>query len=311
MKHYKGMRSDKITGGGSFVDKHGYGHEILNFLPYKDHMYGYVEATRGSIIIERLGTSEKVNSINGILVVWVSKHPDGGVFIVGWYKNATVYRKRQSGSMILNRRYKTETLDFYVMTKEQNGKLLTENRRVFSIPRGKEGMGQAHVWYADQPIRASFKQEVIDFVNKGIIPSRCKSLKATKGKPRHPDPYRRQKVEKKAVERTKRHFEKLGYTVHSVERDNVGWDMEAVLNDKLLRLEVKGLSHKELLIELTPNEYKKMKEYKYSYRICVVTNILTQASLSVFSFSRENARWEDDQGNQLKITEAVSARMCV
>jgi hypothetical protein len=46
----------------------------------------------------------------------------------------------------------------------------------------------------------------------------------------------------------------------------MGWDLEAILPDKLLKIEVKGLSQEEILIELTPNEYDKMKKYKDNYR---------------------------------------------
>ena len=79
---------------------------------------------------------------------------------------------------------------------------------------------------------------------------------------------------------------------------------------RLLKLEVKGLSQEEILTELTPNEYKQMKEYKDDYRICVVTKTLSKSPrLSIFSFSPENGRWEDEKGRHLKIREIKSARL--
>jgi hypothetical protein len=90
----------------------------------------------------------------------------------------------------------------------------------------------------------------------------------------------------------------------------MGWDLEAILPDKLLKIEVKGLSQEEILIELTPNEYDKMKKYKDNYRIAVVTNALGENPLlKILSFSPESAEWEDEQGSPLSISEIVSARI--
>ena len=46
------------------------------------------------------------------------------------------------------------------------------------------------------------------------------------------------------------YYEKLGYIVTSVERDNVGWDLTAVLGERELKLEVKGLSGSQVVVEL-------------------------------------------------------------
>ena len=61
MEKYQGLNNgDKIIGGGSYIDIKGYGHEIMNFLPYKGRMYGFVE---GGISIEKLGASRKDQSV--------------------------------------------------------------------------------------------------------------------------------------------------------------------------------------------------------------------------------------------------------
>ena len=104
----------------------------------------------------------------------------------------------------------------------------------------------------------------------------------------------------------------IGYIVDSVEKDNVGWDLEAILDNRLLRLEAKGLSQKKLLIELTPNEYDKMQKHRDSYRVCVVTDALGRDPvLWIFAFSPESQAWEDDEENHLAITEITSARMSI
>jgi hypothetical protein len=171
-------------------------------------------------------------------------------------------------------------------------------------------MGRSNVWYASRAINVPFKQSVLDFVTTGRVPS--KQPPPRKEKPRQTDPYKRQRVEKSAIKLTTEYYESLGYAVDSVEKDNIGWDLEAILHGRLLRLEVKGLSQKELLIELTPNEYEKMRKYQDSYRICVVIDALdSEPLLRIFSFSSESGQWEDIKGNQLTITEITSARMAM
>lgn len=306
MKKYQGIYADKIAGGGSFVEKKGYGHEIFNFLPYNGYMYGYVQP-KDSININRLGANINDNSIDNILAVWVSK-----ARIIGWYDNATVYRKWQPAPAGSNRKYKKETLGYYIKAKEENYKLLSLDERIFRIPRGRMGggMGQSNVWYADDATHVPFKQRVLDYIEKGKIPEKIKKIGMKSKRPFQTDPYKRQKIEKAAVAITATHYEKLGYKVTSFEKDNVGWDLEAINNMNLLRLEVKGLSQDEIFIEMTSNEYENMKKYKDSYRICAVTNALKRHPLlSIFSYSPESNKWEDEEGKPLNIVEVISARM--
>ena len=70
MDKYDGL--GPIRGGGAYVKKHGFGHEILNFKPYDGTMYGYVQVKTG-INIERLGAAKEAGSIDNILVVWFTR----------------------------------------------------------------------------------------------------------------------------------------------------------------------------------------------------------------------------------------------
>lgn len=312
MKYYTGITDDQIVGGGSFVQEHGFGHEIFNYQSYSGHLYGYVQPVGKTIRIERLGALEQDASINDVLVVWVSRSPVGGVYIIGWYKNAIVYRNWQHAPRNSNRTHKNEELGFFVEAGEDDCTLLPLDKRIFQIPRGEGGMGQSNVWYADQKEHIGFKQSVTDYITQNKLPQDYKTKRTAQGKPWQTDPFKRQEVERAAVKLTINYYTHLGYSVDSVEKDNVGWDLEASLNERKLKLEVKGLSCEELIIELTPNEYVNMKKHKDSYRICVVTKALSKhASLSVFSFSPESGKWEDEQQRQLKLVEIISVRMNV
>jgi hypothetical protein len=67
---------------------------------------------------------------------------------------------------------------------------------------------------------------------------------------RQPDILKRLAVEQKAVELTWQHYTQLGYALTPVEKDNVGWDLEAVVGCIHLKLEVKGLLCLDIAIEL-------------------------------------------------------------
>jgi hypothetical protein len=304
MKSYRGLHNDSIARGGSFVGRHGYGYEMYNFSPYNQHLYGYVQVT-GSINLERLGGSKQADSIDDVLVVWVANHRNRGTYIVGWYKHATVFRTMQVSDENPTRAFKGEHLGYNTTAKAADATLLPVDSRVFRIPRkAKGGMGQSNIWYADAPTQLAFRQRVLDYISAHSRPAG----KSTR--PRQLDPHRKHLIERQAVDLVITHYADLGYEVTSVEKDNVGWDLEARLDDRLLRLEVKGLSQQNVLVELTANEYQQMNRHRESYRICVVTEALSEApSLRRFSFSPEANTWEDDQRNQLVIEEKISARL--
>lgn len=174
MKNYQGLEDDSIAGGGSFVQQYNNGEtdnyppcEIHNFQPHEGYMYGFVRI-RGSIRIEKLGASSRDNSpsVDGILVVWVAKSPSDGTVIVGWFKNAIVYRNCQPPPESSGRKREgRREWGYRVSAKEKDCRLLSIERRIFRIPRrGKGSMGQSNVWYADKPENSAFRQEVRKFI---------------------------------------------------------------------------------------------------------------------------------------------------
>jgi hypothetical protein len=308
MDHYKGIINDIPRGGGSFVQLHGYGHEMFNFETYNGFKYGYVQPSGHQIAIEKLGAGIKENQVDNIFVVWVAKHPQGGSFVVGWYDNATVFRSWQPLPKEANRNFNDQKVGYFVCAKQEDCELLPVDQRVIRVPRGtRGGMGQSNVWYADGPIGLSFKHEVANFKTSKKIINLAKNHDSTA---RQSDLFRKQKIEKRAISLTIQYYENLGYTVNSVEKDNVGWDLEARQERKFLRLEVKGLSGNALSIEMTPNEFRMLNEHRDNYRICVVTNALGEnPTRSIFAYSFERDAWQDDEERQLNINQIISARM--
>ena len=286
MEYYKGQTSkDQITGGGSYVAKEGRGHEVCNFAPYRDTLYGYVQPRGEQIKIERLGANEDDESILGITVVWTANHPDGGTVVVGWYKEATVYRHYVNFLNIPALHNKNGIDGYRIEVLQRNAKLLPIDERTFEIPRRiKGGMGQANVWYPDAPESKPILKEI-----KRLVGGKRKGIKRDRSK--KTDPEKNAKVEKAAIRKTTQYVEGIGYAIDSVEKDNVGWDLEAKSGKKKLLIEVKGLSGSALSVELTPNEYKALSNKNRNYRLCVVYAALTEPKLVVCRFSKEAGRW--------------------
>lgn len=317
MDFYKGILNDTITGGGKHVENEGWGGEMYNFKNYEGLAYGYVQpkidrqyGNPSTIKIEKLGASESDERISDVTVVWTARHPEnGGTYIIGWYLNATVYRYEQKSPKNAKRKYKNIPLGYYTTAKTKDIKLLSKDERVVHIRRQeKNWMGQSNVWYAEN--NPEFINVVVDYIFNGKIPNRLSKSKSKKGLPRQSDPLKRVEVEKAAIKVVVKHYENLGYSVNSVEKDNVGWDLTATNERTELKLEVKGLSGELLSTELTPNELKNLKADKKYYRLCFVTEALTQKpKLKIFAYSRDTEAWTSEDGTILRFDEIISARI--
>ncbi len=304
MDRYQGNSDDKMQGGGKHIEKYGWGGEMFNFKPSKNKMYGYVQVG-GRINLNRLGAKSSDEKIEGVTIIWVAKEPfSGGNYIVGWYENATVYRNVQEPKRSSNRNWNDHDFGYFVTAKQSDTKLLSRDERTVQVPRGKGAMGQRNIWYADN--NADYVEKVLKYVRTGVFPT---SSSKTKGSARQNDPLKRMEVETKAVKIVTKHYKKLGYEIDSVEKDNVGWDLNAMNGRIQLKLEVKGLSGKDIATELTPNEYKHLNKDKGNYRLCIVVETLTKPKLLIFSYSIDNDEWTNENGRILKFEEKISAKI--
>ena len=308
MTRYQGMSGDSISGGGAYVERHGFGHEMYNYRPFRGRLYGYVRPRDedGTIRLERICFHGTPDELSGVLAVWVARSPAGGSYVVGWYGDATLFRMSQDSPADSGRHIEGEGVRFYVTTRCEDAILLAPDERTFPVPQGSGGMGQSNVWYADKRQHERFRINLLRYVNTRVTPT--PRPRASDRTPRQPDPFLRHRVERAAIETVTAHFTGLGYEIDSVERDNQGWDLTAVAGRRELLLEVKGLSGSEIAVELTPNEYSAMTRHRDSYRLCVVTNTSSTPRLSVFAYCSDSGRWEDADGHPLGLREVVSAR---
>ena len=306
MDFYEGIsEGTEIHGGGSYIKEFGYGHEIYNFKNIKGKVYGYAQPN-GRNNLERIGAKKGADYISGVLLIFTATHKDGGTYIVGWYRNATVYRDYQETNM-KERRYVDEYIGYYAVADAKNVVLLNRDERVMlfeAIPRSKGGMGHSNVWYADADNMKDFKKRVIQFVDTYEKRRVRRQFLVNKNR----DSNLRKAVETSAIQKVQHYYLNLGYEVESKESEKVGWDLEVKRKRTILRVEVKGISGGIISVELTPNEYKKMMQYKDSYRLAIVTNALTEPVLYVFFFSPEKNEWINNDGDILEIENIISAR---
>jgi hypothetical protein len=169
MEFYQGPE-DLISGGGRYIDDNGYGHEMFNFKEYQGKVYGYVAAKKvkdkgRTMRIQRMGASKDALFIDNITVIWVAPNWENGcTYIIGWYRNARVYRYQQSSVKLVYRKCKDDLCSYNVVAKSTEAILLPVSERMFKIPRGEEhAIGQCNVWYAEN--NPDFVKEVKDYIN--------------------------------------------------------------------------------------------------------------------------------------------------
>lgn len=169
MKRYQGRTvDDQITGGGAYIDINKTGHEICNFLEHEGTLFGYVEppgpstASGKRINIDNLGASRNDPAVSGVTVVWTTLRPPFGNVIVGWYRDATVYRDFQEFSVSPPGHQRNNIPGYRISALASQGRLLLPEERTFVV----KGMGQANLWYARSPKDAALVQRVGAYIDE-------------------------------------------------------------------------------------------------------------------------------------------------
>lgn len=88
------------------------------------------------------------------------------------------------------------------------------------------------------------------------------------------DPIQREKVERAAINHITKLYRKLGWTVHSVERDRCAYDLHCTKGKKELHIEVKGAAGTAANFPITRNEWNRAGTDEL-FRLCLVTNALS------------------------------------
>jgi hypothetical protein len=313
MAHYRGPRGDKAEGGFGFLKKgEGIAHESWNFQPWRGKVFGYVPRS-AEIKIGRLGAGRGASELNGVTVAWIARNPrTKKTVIVGWYKNATIHRR---GEHVRLSRTKETAVGYQIEADAGDAVLLPIDARMYPIPTAKTqgNLGQSPIWYGRDE---AFNRAALSYIARGGAARRGRTRST-----RQSDPELRRKVEQAAVNHAISYYESSeggGCAVVSVEKDGAGWDLEATRPDQeVLRVEVKGLSGTNLLVELTPNEYAQMisAQHRANYVVYVLLDALGRnARPEIFRYDAELSKrgdlvWMNETGRQLLIEERTAARL--
>lgn len=185
MKHYKGIDGDSLERGGKY-NENAIGHEVCNFSDNKGCLYGYVRSG-GNIQIEKIGADKNAEAVSGVTVVWTAGPESGGTVVIGWYKDATVYREEQTLTNPNQLQKKNKISIYRIVAPTKQAVLLPVEQRELIIPRAvKGGIGQSNVWYADKEESKALLESVVALIENGSSPHLpdVDELSVSEGSPR-------------------------------------------------------------------------------------------------------------------------------
>lgn len=160
---YNGNIMDIPKNGGSF-NNDDIGHEFYNFSCYNGKYYGFFQLNGTNIHIDRISKEEADEYIDNVLVIWLATNPkNGGTRIVGWYKNARVYKNIQKVpyNVFEQREHKYDKKgnrydDFFICSNNASIILPVEKRNKIISK-----MGQQSIWYGDDETN----KEVLKYID--------------------------------------------------------------------------------------------------------------------------------------------------
>ena len=332
MTNYLGLNGtgDNIKHGGAYVNQKGTGHEVCNFLRCHDgNIYGYVESQVGKrdtlLSIKKLGALPGASSIGGITVVWTALSDDGGKRVVGWYRNATVFAARQKHAIPPSAQHTKDRINtFRISATAENVVLLPPPQRVLRLKTNTTGWpGIKAWWYAPGKNPTTDLMQFLSQVDQLVTQKGSAEIdiqKAVTGGgwgAMTPDPERNAAVEKRAIRIVsdwygKRRRQIAQHAMKSVEKENLGWDLEAKPKEgPTLQLEVKGRSSSDRQVGLSPNEFKAFREHiegsRPNYRLCIVTNALSKhPSLTIGRYDAAMQKWINVKSGDEELSSKVS-----
>lgn len=288
MRWYRGPQADdeKPIGGGSYT-KTKLGHEAFNFLPVDGAVLGYFqprlqpqklqEEHPSTVALERIRPGFIGDALDEVLAVFVATNPKlGGQRIIGWFSDATAYRRRQP-----SRAQKRNRFSYFLKTKVEKAVLVPEARRDFQIPSGKGAFGQANVCYAldgnGREKAAPWIAEALKYIEAYDLEDVAKEPESEadpeieqvlgvtieRGAGFQSNPRIRQAIEEYAMRRAKAHLDKLGYKPEDRHKTN-SYDFRCEVSGAELFIEVKGTQDNGESVSLTPKEVEHARAHKNS-----------------------------------------------
>lgn len=276
MRAYDGFQSaDETLGRHGHLKHSRRGAAAFNFTPIDGILYGYRPSETRKIGIERLGAAPSAESIDGVTVVWMALRPGSDeTVIVGWYRDATVWREAPLIPNLAARQARAydEFPEPRYMVEAETSRcrlLPVEARdfRILSSHRQVGGFGQSPTFYDELDLNRTRVEKYIADIEANVAAARKRE--AAKRPGRNMDPAKRKLVE------------------------------------------VKGCSGSHIVADLTPNEWEQMQKpaNRSRYVIYIVTDCLTDAPGPSVFHHHEGMTWRTQDGRVLEIVERPAARI--
>lgn len=292
MQHYRGSApgDERPIGGGGY-NRDEVGHEICNFLPLDGALYGYFQPQMRAdqTFLERIDRHARdQEDVSKVTVIWVATRPMRGQQIIGWYRNARVYRGL--GPAVAGRPDGFE--QYRCTSRVRDGVLLPVTARDFSIPRGKGAFGQANVcyplnsdgsrkeaqWmfhalcylagYEGGNVVADPAEEALDAVVKELEAARD----GRSGQGFNADAAERTVLEQYGMAAATRYFEKQGFDVDDVSKRKP-YDLRCTKGNLELRVEVKATTTAGESVFLTRREAEHATEANLNRALFILHSI--------------------------------------
>ena len=207
MKWYDGVKNDIPVNGGKYISEHQYGCEVNNFTPHYDKypetdtisqwvIGSYTtKSTNGNpnqTRIERIAGCQDLareDSAEGVLVIWCATSPELGRRVVGWYKDATVFRNYES-QIVEEDDGTISELWLNVCARAEDAVLLGVKERgdkKWSVPGHTRkddtnyGFGQSSIWYASEPSAEEYVKQLVKSINEYTGPKLLEVYNRRKG----------------------------------------------------------------------------------------------------------------------------------
>ncbi|WP_316163433.1 protein NO VEIN domain-containing protein [Bradyrhizobium sp. SZCCHNRI20481] len=293
MRAYDGLREgdERPIGGGGY-NKSDIGHEAYNFHATGGRLYGYFQPNMRSeaLTLERIDSlaADKSN-LGEVLVVFVATALEGaGLVIVGWYKNAKVWRERVRPSP-----GKPKGYGHFCSALARDCVLLPPGKRRHQIPSQVKGaFGRSNVCYLLEddgtPKSGRWIQDALDYVDDYAGPNVLAApeaaiaddveaaaedaLAGAGGQGFARTAAERKAIEDHSMERAIRYFRKESYQVEDVSKTR-SYDLECRKGSQVLHVEVKGTTTAGAQIVLTANEVLHARNPRHDCALFVLHSI--------------------------------------
>lgn len=312
MNLYRGSANEKPMGGGSYTEEN-IGLEACNFLNIGKNVYGYFQPAgykpdgifNGTINLRRIDPKIKKDEeeLDNVLVIFFATNKElsttnKGItnrsVIIGWYKNATVYRHKQT--LMKKRGGADKELDSYFLkAHEENMYLLPKEQRVYRLghasnqgKKGNPGRSNGFFIYDEKYALKADKwiSKAIFFVNNysGSYLQSEKDFDAAKAEIElagigfQQNQKIKKAIEKHSTEMTIKELEKQGFKVKEYEDGQKicakeSYDLEASRNGVKYLVEVKGTQLDGSSVIFTYNEAELYKKKENKIILSIVHSI--------------------------------------